>query len=115
MESKFKELWDWLLSLDITDSAYNNAFVDMEHKAIDYSQIRANWKFVPKAEKQAAGDNRTAGHNAVIETVQELIRQLEVLGYETDRFNILGDCKTDRKVWGDWGCYVAYRLGIAAR
>lgn len=79
---------------------------------VRYAQVRASWNF--KSFEEMAEDNseRTILHNALIDSVNILARNMEKIGEDVTWRTQLGN---DRKVIGDLACYVAAWLGIRQR
>jgi len=80
--------------------------------SVRYAQVRASWNF--KSIEEMAEDNseRTILHNTLIDSVNILARNMEKIGEDASWRTKLGN---DRKVIGDFGCYVAAWLGIRQR
>lgn len=80
--------------------------------SVRYAQVRARWNF--KSVEEMAEDNseRTILHNALIDSINILARNMEKTGENASWRVTLGN---DRKVIGDFACYVAAWLGIRQR
>jgi hypothetical protein len=55
---------------------------------------------------------RTAAHDAVIDAINILSRSMAKAGQDNEWRRVLGD---DRKVIGDFGCFLVAHLGVLAR
>lgn len=86
--------------------------------ATRYASIRANWLLLSREERMDRDSGRTSSHNSVITHFNMLARYLsqqgkpavwrDALGYEEDdRYN--------RKVVGDFACYLVFINSINAR
>lgn len=80
--------------------------------AIRYCNIRAEWKLMTVPERAAADKQRTAVHNAFIDTVNVLSRSMAESGQGNEWRRLLTD---DRKILGDFACFLVAHLGILAR
>ena len=80
--------------------------------AIRYAVTRADWNFLSVEEKMESNDARTRLHNALIDSLNILARNMNKAGEPVEWRRILGD---DRKVIGDFACYVSTWLGIRQR
>lgn len=80
--------------------------------AIKYVNIRAEWRLMTVPERVAADKNRTAAHNAFIDTVNVLSRSMASSGKDNEWRRLLTD---DRKIIGDFACFLVAHLGVLAR
>lgn len=80
--------------------------------AIPYARIRTDWALSDTATRQANNASRTAAHNAVIEACNSLSHSMHQHGKDIAWRTELGD---DRKVIGDFACYLHCLLGLSAR
>ncbi len=64
------------------------------------------------AERLAADRQRTAAHNAFIDAANILSRAMGQAGQDNEWRRVLGD---DRKVIGDFACFLVAHLGVLAR
>jgi hypothetical protein len=80
--------------------------------AIRYSVVRAQWNFLSVEDKIETNDERTRLHNTLIDSLNILARNMEKTGESVLWRKTLGD---DRKVIGDFACYVVAWLGIRQR
>jgi len=80
--------------------------------AIRYSQVRARWNFMSVEEKIESNDERTRLHNTLIDSLNILSRNMAKAGEDTTWHRTLGE---NRKVIGDFACYVVAWLGIRQR
>ena len=74
---------------------------------IRYARIRTDWYFMSIEDKKDKDDLRTLTHNALISNLHALIRNID--GYTVD------ELLKDRKIIGDWACFVHAYLGILNR
>lgn len=80
--------------------------------AVRYANTRAEWNFMTVEEKAVEDAARSRLHNALIDSLNILTRQMEKDGEDTSWRSIMGN---DRKIIGDFACYVAAWLGIRQR
>ena len=80
--------------------------------AIRYCNIRVEWGFMTRVERLAVDAQRTAAHNALIDSVNVLSRSMALSGEDNGWRRILTD---DRKVIGDFACFLVAHLGCLAR
>lgn len=101
-------------------SAYNKItysdLKDLRNKlfkhALKYCIIRNEWIFLTPEEKTSMDDERTICHNAFIDALNILSRNMSKAGEDNEWRNTLGN---DRKVLGDFACFIVYRNGVASR
>jgi len=80
--------------------------------AIRYAVVRAQWNFISVEEKIDSNDERTRLHNTLIDSLNILSRNMLKAGETVEWRIALGD---NRKVIGDFACYVVAWLGIRQR
>lgn len=80
--------------------------------AIRYARIRTDWALFDTAEREANDTSRTAAHNAVIDACNSLSQTMHQYGSDVTWRTELGD---DRKVIGDFACYIHCLLGLSAQ
>lgn len=80
--------------------------------AIRYAHIRAEWVLLSVSDRADRNQSRTAAHNAFISYCDALERFMGKEGWDTEWRAKQGN---DRKVIGDFACYVHAFLGISAR
>ena len=80
--------------------------------AYRYATIRAEWQFMGMDEQTEADAGRTAAHNHFIDCCNILSRQQTALG-EDNRWR--SDIGIERKLIGDFACYVNCFIGINNR
>lgn len=85
---------------------------DLYDIAIRYARIRTDWYFMSDEEKLMSDKIRTTSHNAFIDVCNILSRNMIKNGEDASWRKELGD---DRKVIGDFACYVHCFLGLASR
>ncbi len=81
-------------------------------KATEYAHIRAEYFLTDLTGKTEMEDRRKRAHNSLIDACNILSRNMRRLEEENDWRGDLGD---DRKVIGDFACYVHCILGVSAR
>jgi hypothetical protein len=80
--------------------------------AIRYTNMRVEWFLMTAAERLEVDRQRTAAHDAVIDAVNILSRAMVKEGQDNEWRRALGD---DRKVIGDFACFLVAHLGVLAR
>jgi hypothetical protein len=85
---------------------------DLETAAIAYAHWRAQWALAAYEERREMETTRTAAHNAFIDSCSILSRAMARSGEDFSWRSTLGD---ERKLVGDFACYLHCLLAIAAR
>jgi len=80
--------------------------------AIRYATIRGEWHFLSREEREETDTERTAAHNHFIDCCNILSRQ-QVLYKEDTSWRT--DITDDRKMIGDFACYLSCFIGIQNR
>ena len=85
---------------------------------MQYAQIRAAWVLMQPSERAEKDKGRTLQHNTLISSFDMMARVLRAQGKPAAWRKVLGDPEKDRlarKAIGDFGCYLAFVNGLAAR
>ncbi len=93
-------------------------YENIKKAGVEYIEIRTKWAVLPKAERKAINDLRTEKHNAVIDSLDALAAYLKTTGKMAAWRDDIGyevDGKYFRKRIGDFGCYIAFLLGLSTR
>lgn len=85
---------------------------DLIRAAVNYANHRAEWYLADREQRHDMDQARTSAHNTFIDSCNILSRQMARSGESTDWREMLG---TDRKEIGDFACFVAMFVGLAAR
>lgn len=85
---------------------------DLIQKAVKYARIRTDYQLAPSESRNEIGSLRTIAHNAFIDSCNILSRNMANNGEDVTWRKTLGD---NRKVIGDFACYLHCILGIQAR
>lgn len=85
---------------------------EMYGKAIRYAEIRARYSLEDADGKANLEESRTRAHDSFIDACNILSRSMDSNGEDNSWRRSLGD---DRRVIGDFACYVALFLGLKAR
>ncbi len=85
---------------------------DFYNKAVDYALIRAQWQLSSREQRIDMDQRRRLAHNAFIDACNILSRNMGAEGEDNSWRADLGD---DRKIIGDFACYIHCFLGIEAR
>ena len=86
--------------------------------ATKYAMIRAEWFLMDREEKMERDSQRTSYHNMTIMHFNMLSRYLKAHGKEAAWRELLGDeedDKNNRKVIGDFACYLVFCNSLNAR
>jgi len=85
---------------------------EMFSKALEYARIRAQWLVSSLEQRKEMDQRRTLAHNAFIDACNIMSRNMGKNDEDNSWRAELGD---DRKVIGDFACYIHCFLGIEAR
>jgi len=85
---------------------------DLVHSAIRYARVRTDWNLQSENERASSLLSRATAHNALIDSCNILSRAMNDAGEDNSWRGELGQ---DRKVIGDFGCYLHCILGLMAR
>lgn len=96
----------------IENSTHDDLRSLLMQSAVKYARIRTDWYLSSSSSRQDMDRHRTALHNAFIDSVNILSRNMRKAGEDTSWREQLG---ADRKVIGDFACYIHCLLGIRAR
>jgi hypothetical protein len=80
--------------------------------AVRYAHIRAEWHFMTPAERASVDSGRTIAHNRFIDTCNIFSREQAKAGEDNRWREAIG---ADRKMVGDFACWVSCWLGIGSR
>lgn len=80
--------------------------------AVRYAAIRAEWHFMSLPERATADPSRTIAHNRFIDTCNILSREQARIGENNKWREAIG---MDRKMIGDFACWVSCWVGIGER
>ena len=85
---------------------------DLIDYAIRYARIRTDWNRSNLNERRELYESRTRTHNIFIDSCNILSRNMQKSGEDNSWRNMLGD---NRKIIGDFACYIHYILGLRSR
>jgi hypothetical protein len=80
--------------------------------AIRYSSLRSEWMLLEREERKNMDEERSRAHNVFIDDCNIMSRNMIANGEDASWRKELGN---DRKVIGDFACYISFVLGIKAR
>mgnify|MGYP005852511673 CR=1 FL=1 len=89
---------------DLRKSLYKNA--------LRYAKLRADWFLVDREQRELMHEERRSAHNVFIDACNIMSRIMIKNGEDASWRKELGD---DRKVIGDFACYINFVLGVRAR
>jgi len=107
MVDQFSEIFE-----EISDTTCIELKNELINLAIRYSRIRVDWKLSDTRQRLEMEDSRSRCHDAFIDSCNILSRNMEKSGEYTKWREKLGN---DRKVIGDFACYIHYKIGIDAK
>ena len=96
----------------VKESKHTDQVNKLYKDAIEYAHLRAQCFLVPNTEKSEMGLMRTAAHNVFIDQCNILSRLMSKTGENNSWRGMLG---TDRKVIGDFACYLTLFLSLSTR
>lgn len=97
---------------NILSSTLSDLKNDLIECAICYARIRVDWQLADVENRKVMEDSRTRAHNAFIDSCNILSRNMEKATENISWRSVLGN---DRKVLGDFACFIHYYLGLKAR
>ena len=80
--------------------------------AVRYATIRGEWHFLSREEREETNTERTAAHNHFIDCCNILSRQQALWKEDTSWRTDITD---ERKMIGDFACYLSCFIGIQNR
>lgn len=98
--------------LDIKDTSLQKLKMDLIEAATRYSKIRVEWQLSDLEGRTSLDQERTIAHNSFIDCCNILSRNMTKAGEDIKWREHLG---SDRKMIGDFACYLNCILGIEAR
>ena len=104
------ELNNSIAMLHATDKM--DFYNDFLAKGFKYAHIRSEWELLENNERAEKDSYRTSVHNSFITSINILSRLCESEGIDNSWRIKLTD---DRKIIGDFACFVAYINGICNR
>ncbi|MBE2257049.1 MAG: hypothetical protein IAE65_12710 [Ignavibacteria bacterium] len=107
IEIKFEE---WFT--EINNSNLEDLKNDLFIKASRYHQLRNTSYLTKETERFEIEESRSRSHNTFIDSCNILSRNMIKNGDQAKWRLELGN---DRKVIGDFACYISYRIGLKAR
>ena len=107
---------DYQLALTIWRQLHHSELTDLRQDLVDiavrYARLRVDYSLANGEWQAQLESARTACHNALISACDILARNMAQRGEDASWRERLGN---DRKVIGDFACYLHAILGIAAR
>lgn len=93
-------------------------YEELIQQAIKYADFRAKWLTWNRSKRMEQDDNRTSCHNSLIIKFDMLARYVKSQGKEAAWRDVLGyekDDKYNRKVIGDFACYLVFINSLNTR
>jgi hypothetical protein len=97
---------------DIIEATKHELRLDLYRAAARYAALRTSWHLVSPDERREMDARRTTAHNALIDALNVLTRNLTKAGEDTAWRRRIGD---DRKQIGDFAVFLSARFAILAR
>jgi hypothetical protein len=97
---------------DQIEATDNELRLDLYRAATRYAAVRAEWHLSSVKARSEMDARRTAAHNALIDALNILARNLAKQGLDVSWRDQIGD---DRKETGDFAVFLSARFGILAR
>lgn len=96
----------------ICKSALASLRDELFRKGVEYARMRAQWQISTREQRDEMDQRRRLAHNAFIDACNILSRNMAKENEDNSWRAELGD---DRKIIGDFACYIHCFLGLAAR
>jgi len=96
----------------INESAQAALRMELFNKALDYARIRAQWMVVSLEQRREMEQRRTLAHNAFIDACNIMSRNM---GKNDEDNSWRADLGDDRKIIGDFACYIHCFIGLEDR
>lgn len=115
---KMQELHQEIITEIGQDQDALEIYDELLKTAVRYLHFRSEWPTLLREEKMDKDSSRTACHNSIIIKINMLSRYLKMQGKEAAWRDELGyeeDSPYNRKVIGDFGCYIAFIGALNAR
>jgi len=96
----------------ICESALSSLRDDLLRKGVEYARIRAEWQLSTREQRIEMDQRRKLAHNSFIDACNILSRNMAKSGEDNSWRANLG---ADRKVIGDFACFIHCFLGLAGR
>ncbi len=97
---------------EIRNTQHEGLHRDLVRAAVNYAHFRAEWYLADQEQKANTNQARTAAHNAFIDSCNILSRQMAKSEESIAWRELLG---SDRREIGDFACFIALFVGLAAR
>lgn len=95
----------------ISKSSFVTLFEKTQKKAVEYAHIRAEYALADRETQIEMDPPRTVVHNALIDSINILARNMGSVGEDTEWFKQLKD---DRYEIGKFACWIHWYLGDGA-
>lgn len=115
---KMQEIHNQLLSEIDSDEDAQDFYKDLLNVSVRYADIRSNWNFLSVDDKLEKDSSRTSCHDSVITHINMLARYLKSKGKSAEWRDKLGYIEDDiynRKIIGDFACYLSFMCAVNAR
>lgn len=107
---------DYKIAKQVFHTIQNSQLADLRKMlykaAIRYATIRAEWQFLSTEEKLDRDSERTTAHNRFIDSCNIFSRQQAKV---EEQNNWRNEISMDRKMIGDFACYLNCFIGIKNR
>lgn len=106
-ENEFKVVYSSVLNCGNED-----LIKGLYRSAINYHHYRAIWQIWSLNERNQNDEARTRAHNVFIDNCNIISRYMLKKGLDNSWRQELGE---DRKIIGDFACYIAYRISLISK
>lgn len=96
----------------VNASSLNSLKTAVFRQATDYAHLRSQWQLLDQQQRREIDARRTIAHNAFIDSLNILSRNMAGQGEDNNWRAMLGD---DRKIIGDFACYITFFLALKGR
>lgn len=96
----------------INETSLESLKLALYRHAVEYAKFRSQWRFLTIDQRREIDPTRTIAHNAFIDSANILSRNMAKQGEDNSWRAALGD---DRKIIGDFACYIALYLALESR
>ncbi len=96
----------------VAESRHQDLRTDLVRAAVRYANLRGEWSLLDAAGRRALDEERTRAHDAFITCCNVLSRAMRTSAEDVQWRDELG---TDRKVVGDFACFVTLFASLSAR
>jgi len=115
---KMRMIHEQILTAIADDVDAKEIYEELIESATKYAGFRSEWFIWDRSTRMERDDSRTSCHNSLIVKLDMLSRHLKIKEKDTEWRDVLGyetDDKYNRKVIGDFACYMVFINSLNAR